>query len=135
MWLANDGNYRELRFFTPWMKHRQWEDHFLPRIIQAVTKQVKVPFGDAVISTIDTCIGVELCEELFTPARYLMEALSRFHFQLIDDKVRIYSWVWMALRSLPTPVEAITSFVNLTPESSLSKKPHSRQVVFPFCIL
>ena len=86
MWLANDGNYRELRFFTAWAKHQQWEDHFLPRIIQAVTKQVisvfwsppllfttslqvKVPFGDAVVSTIDTCIGVELCEELFTPAR------------------------------------------------------------------
>ncbi|KAH8832775.1 hypothetical protein DL96DRAFT_1458937 [Flagelloscypha sp. PMI_526] len=68
MWLANSGNYRELRYFTPWMKHRQWEDHYLPRIIQAVTKQTKVPFGDAVISTADTCIGVELCEELFTPA-------------------------------------------------------------------
>ncbi|KAG1735523.1 hypothetical protein EDB19DRAFT_1896247 [Suillus lakei] len=39
MWLANDGNYREMRYFTPWMKHRQWEDHFLPRIIQTVTKQ------------------------------------------------------------------------------------------------
>ncbi|KAG6866542.1 hypothetical protein C0991_002027 [Blastosporella zonata] len=68
MWMANDGNYRELRFFTPWTKHRQWEDHYLPRIIQAVTGQIKVPFGDAVISTLDTCFGVELCEELFTPA-------------------------------------------------------------------
>ncbi|KAG1816244.1 hypothetical protein EV424DRAFT_1473040 [Suillus variegatus] len=37
-------------------------------IIQTVTKQVKVPFGDCIISTVDTCIGVELCEELFTPA-------------------------------------------------------------------
>ncbi|KAI0732144.1 hypothetical protein C8Q72DRAFT_774915 [Fomitopsis betulina] len=68
MWMANDGNYRELRWFTPWMKHRATEDHYLPRIIQKVTGQVKVPFGDAVISTKDTCIGVELCEELFTPA-------------------------------------------------------------------
>ncbi|KAH6915858.1 hypothetical protein BKA70DRAFT_1253990 [Coprinopsis sp. MPI-PUGE-AT-0042] len=68
MWLANDGNYRELRYFTPWAKHRQWEDHYLPRMIQAVTGQNKVPFGDAVVSTQDTCIGVELCEELFTPA-------------------------------------------------------------------
>ncbi|KAJ7876832.1 carbon-nitrogen hydrolase [Mycena leptocephala] len=68
MWLANDGNYRELRYFTPWAKHRQWEDHYLPRIIQVVTGQTKVTFGDAVISTQDTCIGVELCEELFTPA-------------------------------------------------------------------
>ena len=40
MWLANDGNYRELRYFTPWTRHRQWEDHYLPRIIQAVTGQV-----------------------------------------------------------------------------------------------
>ena len=68
MWLANDGNYRELRYFTPWMKPREWEDHYLPRIVQAVTGQVKVPFGDCVVSTVDTCIGVELCEELFTPA-------------------------------------------------------------------
>ncbi|KAF9219807.1 glutamine-dependent NAD(+) synthetase with GAT domain-containing protein [Gyrodon lividus] len=68
LWLANDGNYREMRYFTPWMKHREWEDHYLPRIIQAVTKQTKVPFGDCVVSTVDTCIGVELCEELFTPA-------------------------------------------------------------------
>ncbi|KAL5633160.1 hypothetical protein ACGC1H_003600 [Rhizoctonia solani] len=68
MWLANDGNYRELRYFTPWQKHRQTEEHYLPRMIQAITGQVKVPFGDAVVSTMDTCIGVELCEELFTPA-------------------------------------------------------------------
>lgn len=48
--------------------YKAWEDHYLPRIIQAVTDQVKVPFGDCVISTHDTCVGVELCEELFTPA-------------------------------------------------------------------
>jgi NAD+ synthase (glutamine-hydrolysing) len=41
MWLANDGNYRELRYFTPWMKPHQWEDHYLPRIVQAVTGQVR----------------------------------------------------------------------------------------------
>ena len=41
MWLANDGNYRELRYFTPWQKERQWEDHYLPRIVQAVTDQVR----------------------------------------------------------------------------------------------
>ncbi|KAG8830868.1 glutamine-dependent NAD(+) synthetase [Serendipita sp. 400] len=68
MWLANDGNYREMRYFTPWAKHRQTEDHYLPRMVQQVTGQVKVPFGDAVVSTADTCIGIELCEELFTPA-------------------------------------------------------------------
>jgi NAD+ synthase (glutamine-hydrolysing) len=70
MWMANDGNYRELRYFTPWQKHRQVEDHYLPRMLQSITGQTKVPFGDAVVSTVDTCFGVELCEELFTPARY-----------------------------------------------------------------
>ncbi|OWZ68719.1 NAD+ synthetase [Cryptococcus neoformans] len=68
MWMANDGNYRELRHFTPWHKHRQVEKHSLPHMIRTVTGQTYVPFGDAVIATEDTVIGVELCEELFTPA-------------------------------------------------------------------
>lgn len=40
MWLANDGNYRELRYFTPWTKHKQTEDHYLPRMIKEITGQV-----------------------------------------------------------------------------------------------
>nr|ODN86659.1 NAD+ synthetase [Cryptococcus depauperatus CBS 7841] len=68
MWMANDGNYRELRHFTPWHKHRQVETHPLPHMIRKVTGQTHVPFGDAVVATEDTVIGVELCEELFTPA-------------------------------------------------------------------
>ncbi|KAI8379492.1 uncharacterized protein BYT42DRAFT_545837 [Radiomyces spectabilis] len=66
MFLANDGNYREMRFFTPWMQHKV-EEYYLPRMIQRLTQQETVPFGDAVISTRDTCIGCETCEELFTP--------------------------------------------------------------------
>ncbi|KAI6042073.1 hypothetical protein EDC04DRAFT_2892388 [Pisolithus marmoratus] len=102
MWLANDGNYREMRYFTPWVKHRQWEDHYLPRIIQAVTKQMKVPFGDCVISTVDTCIGVELCEELFTP--------SSPHILMGLDGVEIFtnsSGSHHELRKLYTRVELI----------------------------
>lgn len=68
MWLANDGNYRELRWFSPWMKHKQTEEHYLPKMIADVTGQVTCPIGHAVVSTQDTSIGVELCEELFTPA-------------------------------------------------------------------
>lgn len=67
LWLANDGNYREMRFFTPWMKAGVVEDFVLPPVIQKVTGQKSVPFGDAVINTLDTCIGAETCEELFTP--------------------------------------------------------------------
>lgn len=39
MFLANDGNYRELRFFTPWVP-RKVEKHYLPRMIQEITGQV-----------------------------------------------------------------------------------------------
>ncbi|SJM82793.1 Glutamine-dependent NAD(+) synthetase [Zygosaccharomyces bailii] len=67
IWLANDGNYREMRFFSPWMKTGVVEDFVLPPVIQEVTGQQSIPFGDAVIHTLDTCIGSETCEELFTP--------------------------------------------------------------------
>lgn len=67
IWLANDGNYREMRFFTPWMKPAVTEEFILPPEIQKVTGQKSVRFGDAVINTLDTCIGAETCEELFTP--------------------------------------------------------------------
>ncbi|XP_058382152.1 glutamine-dependent NAD(+) synthetase isoform X3 [Diceros bicornis minor] len=67
MALANEGNYRELRWFTPWSRTRQTEEYFLPRMIQDLTKQETVPFGDAVLATWDTCIGSEICEELWTP--------------------------------------------------------------------
>ena len=49
MWMANDGNYRELRYFTPWTKHRQVEDHYLPRIIQTVIKQVMLLSAESLI--------------------------------------------------------------------------------------
>ncbi|XP_040322152.1 glutamine-dependent NAD(+) synthetase isoform X3 [Herpailurus yagouaroundi] len=67
MALANKGNYRELRWFTPWSRTRQTEEYFLPRMLQSLTKQETVPFGDAVLATRDTCIGSEICEELWTP--------------------------------------------------------------------
>ncbi|KDE06383.1 hypothetical protein MVLG_03290 [Microbotryum lychnidis-dioicae p1A1 Lamole] len=67
MWLANDGNYREPRWFAPWMKPRTTEEFWLPWMIAQITGQTTAPFGDAVVAAPDTCIGVEMCEELFTP--------------------------------------------------------------------
>ncbi|KAJ1982391.1 glutamine-dependent NAD(+) synthetase [Dimargaris verticillata] len=65
--LANDGNYRELRWFAPWSKRRTIEDYYLPMVIRNIDGQEKVPFGDAIIATYDTSVGIELCEELFAP--------------------------------------------------------------------
>ena len=60
-------SYREMRYFTPWGRPRHVEEYYLPGIIRQIVWQTKVPFGDAVISTQDTCIAPESCEELWTP--------------------------------------------------------------------
>ncbi|KAF7553165.1 hypothetical protein G7Z17_g3816 [Cylindrodendrum hubeiense] len=67
MWLANDGNYREMRHFIPWLRPQETEEYHLPRMIQELQGATHVTFGDAVVSTPDTCFGAETCEELFTP--------------------------------------------------------------------
>ncbi|ROL41207.1 Glutamine-dependent NAD(+) synthetase [Anabarilius grahami] len=67
MLLANYGNNREFRWFSPWSRPRHIEEYFLPRMIQDVTGQTTVPFGDGVLSTKDTCIGSEICAELWNP--------------------------------------------------------------------
>ena len=67
MSLAEDGNYREMRYFSPWCRPHEIEDYYLESIVGEITGQYKVPFGDAIISTRDTALGCETCEELFTP--------------------------------------------------------------------
>ena len=67
MSLANDGLYREARHFTAWSKPMQTETYYLEEVIEKVTGQRTVPIGDAILSTRDTAIGCETCEELFTP--------------------------------------------------------------------
>ncbi|KAJ2550543.1 glutamine-dependent NAD(+) synthetase [Coemansia sp. RSA 1933] len=67
MHLANDGNYREPRWFGTWAMRATVEDYVLPRAVAQLTGQRTVPIGDALVDTDDSCIGIELCEELFTP--------------------------------------------------------------------
>lgn len=68
MFLADDGNYRESRWFAAWKRPRAWEPHALPRLVRAVTGQDEVPIGDMALATRDTVLASETCEELFTPA-------------------------------------------------------------------
>ncbi|KAJ9086355.1 glutamine-dependent NAD(+) synthetase [Entomophthora muscae] len=101
-WLANDGNYREMRWFSPWSRPQELEDHALPRMIRKITSQDTVPFGDGVISTLDTCIGVEMCEELFTP--------NSPHIHMGLDGVEIFtngSGSHHELRKLHTRIELV----------------------------
>lgn len=81
---------------------RKVEEYFLPRSITKITGQAKVPFGDAVISTNDTCIGTETCEELFTPRSP--------HIDMGLDGVEIFlnsSGSHHELRKLHTRIELI----------------------------
>ncbi|GAV68689.1 CN_hydrolase domain-containing protein/NAD_synthase domain-containing protein [Cephalotus follicularis] len=67
MWLANDGNYRELRWFTAWKHREQLFDFQLPNEISEALQQKSVPFGYGYIQFLDTAVAAEVCEELFTP--------------------------------------------------------------------
>ncbi|CAM9979539.1 unnamed protein product, partial [Phaeothamnion confervicola] len=64
LFMADDGNYRETRYFTTWKRHFATEEHMLSPLLQAATKQTRVPFGQAAISTMDTMIAAETCEEV-----------------------------------------------------------------------
>ena len=79
MFLANDGNYRETRWFSPYLKPRTLQEYALPAMVTRLNGQTSVPFGDGVLATQEqvfnalfiasTVIGSEICEELFTPSR------------------------------------------------------------------
>ncbi|AEO56119.1 hypothetical protein MYCTH_79619 [Thermothelomyces thermophilus ATCC 42464] len=103
MWLANDGNYREMRHFTPWMRPRETEFFHLPKMLAELQGETHVLFGDAVISTPETAFGAETCEELFTP--------KAPHIDMALDGVEIItnsSGSHFTLRKLDTRLQLIT---------------------------
>lgn len=67
MWLANDGNYRELRWFTAWKQRDELVDFQLPSEVSQALGQKSVPFGYGFVKFQDTAIAAEVCEELFVP--------------------------------------------------------------------
>ena len=67
MCLADDGNYRESRWFTAWNRGFTVTDFVLPKNVRDLTGQRTTKFGVCAISLNDTTLGAETCEELFTP--------------------------------------------------------------------
>jgi NAD+ synthase (glutamine-hydrolysing) len=65
MFMADEGNYRESRWFNCWTRPGEIDDHPLPAFMHDL--QRTVPFGDAVLDFADTTVAVEICEELFVP--------------------------------------------------------------------
>jgi len=64
--LADDGNYREARWFTPWNKD-EIEDFYFEENNTLLTKekQKNIPFGIGIINCNGIIIGAEICEELW----------------------------------------------------------------------
>lgn len=102
LYLANDGNYREMRYFTAWNRPKYYEEFQLPKGIQEITNQTKVTIGDCIIETLETRLGAETCEELFTP--------QSPHISMALDGVEIFtnsSGSHHELRKLDTRLELI----------------------------
>ena len=66
--LANDGNYREPRYFSTWKARKTLDSYQLPNDIRRITGQLTCPIGDAYLQFSDATLAAETCEELFTPA-------------------------------------------------------------------
>lgn len=67
--LADDGNYREGRWFVAWTRANETESFALPESCAAYARggDGNVPFGDAALEFDDGSLGSETCEELWTP--------------------------------------------------------------------
>lgn len=66
--MADDGNYRESRWFTPWNNGNQLHQYPLPDVITKTNGQTTAPFGNAILRSDDGfTLASECCEELWAP--------------------------------------------------------------------
>ena len=67
--LADDGNYREGRWFVAWTRVNETESFALPTSCAMYARggDGTVPFGDGALEFDDGSLGSETCEELWTP--------------------------------------------------------------------
>jgi NAD+ synthase (glutamine-hydrolysing) len=67
--MADNGNYREGRYFTPYSPSKTNEVYLLPVEFRRKFHQTTAPFGLHYLQSIDgVTFGCESCEELWTPA-------------------------------------------------------------------
>lgn len=70
IYLADDGNYRESRWFRPWNRTRPLEQFCLPHDVRNVCRNrpAHCPIGQGIIEFEDgITVACETCEELWTP--------------------------------------------------------------------
>ncbi|KAF3038414.1 glutamine-dependent NAD(+) synthetase [Didymella keratinophila] len=80
LWLANEGNYHETRYFDAWSTPDYLEDYHLPPYVVAGLGYRTVPIGDAIVSARDATI---YCEDLLTPLSH--------HDVLVRSGVDVFS--------------------------------------------
>ena len=68
IYLADDGNYREKRFFSSWKDTEKLSDFTLSSVLSnaTVNNQTTTKIGIGIIKTRETMIAAEICEELWT---------------------------------------------------------------------
>jgi len=79
--MADDGNYRESRWFTAFNPSTKNHTFFLPSFVSEELGQRDCPFGLGIVRSLDTIrVGCESCEELWTPqAAHIGLALQGVH--------------------------------------------------------
>ncbi|KAH0481666.1 MAG: hypothetical protein KVP17_003786 [Porospora cf. gigantea B] len=69
VWMANDGEYHEPRYFAPWATDRVLEKYHLPDCVRRANHSAPhtCPIGIAAVQCLDASVCSEICEELWTP--------------------------------------------------------------------
>ena len=98
--MADDGNYREGRYFTAWNK-TELEEFALPKIIRIISDQGNTVIGNPIIECKDTQVGIETCEELWQPNSpniemglegveiFLNNSGSHHQLRKLDSRIRL----------------------------------------------
>jgi NAD+ synthase (glutamine-hydrolysing) len=96
--MADDGNYRENRWFTPWMGGYVLQEFILPQVIYKTTHQSTTQIGIGIIKARDLSYFAEICEELWIPHSPSVDASmcgaeiignsSGSHFQILKQERR-----------------------------------------------
>lgn len=74
--MADDGLYREGRYFQAYDTSKGVQHITLPSFIQSLYGQETALFGQVILDLKDTCIGFECCEELWQPLSQNIELFT-----------------------------------------------------------